>query len=129
MHKIFFYNKFIIRLYMFRALCAHHQEVKVILYSIWYHHNCRWPSRAQIERILFSQPMHRSVISPTIIIPNVSIIRECLPSNTKHKYFLLFLRFPVMTRSSTVSSASLALPCFLHASRKDRDIVLLVLLP
>jgi len=36
MHKIFFYNKFIIRLYMFRALCAHHQEVKIVLYSIWY---------------------------------------------------------------------------------------------
>jgi len=34
MHKIFFYNKFIIRLYMFRTLCAHHQEVKVVLYSI-----------------------------------------------------------------------------------------------
>ena len=30
MHKIFFYNKFIIRLYMFRALCAHHQEVKIV---------------------------------------------------------------------------------------------------
>jgi len=28
MNKILFYNKFIIRLYMFRALCAHHQEVK-----------------------------------------------------------------------------------------------------
>jgi len=28
MHKIFFYNKFITRLYMFRALCAHHQEVE-----------------------------------------------------------------------------------------------------
>jgi len=28
MHKILFYNKFIIFLYMFRAL----------LYSIWYHH-------------------------------------------------------------------------------------------
>jgi len=28
MHKILFYNKFIISLYMFRALCAHHQEVK-----------------------------------------------------------------------------------------------------
>jgi len=25
-------------LYMFRALCAHHQEVKIVLYSIWYHH-------------------------------------------------------------------------------------------
>jgi len=34
MHKILFYNKFIIRHYMFRALCAHHQEVKVVLYNI-----------------------------------------------------------------------------------------------
>jgi len=30
---------------MFRALCAHHQEVKIVLYSIWYH-TWRWPSRA-----------------------------------------------------------------------------------
>jgi len=22
---------------MFRALCAHHQEVKIVLYTIWYH--------------------------------------------------------------------------------------------
>jgi len=29
MHKILFYNKFIICLYMFRALCAHHQEGKL----------------------------------------------------------------------------------------------------
>ena len=48
MHKILFYNKFIICLYMFRALCAHHQ-VKIALYSIWYHHNCRWPSGVQVE--------------------------------------------------------------------------------
>jgi hypothetical protein len=41
MHKILFYNKFIIRLYMFRALCAHHQEVKIVLHSVWYHHTCR----------------------------------------------------------------------------------------
>jgi len=38
MHKILFYNKFIICLYMFRAQCAHHQKVKIVLYSIWYHH-------------------------------------------------------------------------------------------
>ena len=38
MHKTFFYNKFIIRLYMFWALRAHHQEVKIELHSIWYHH-------------------------------------------------------------------------------------------
>ena len=46
MHKIFFYNKFIIRLYMFRALRANLQEVKIVLYSIWYRHTCRWPSGA-----------------------------------------------------------------------------------
>ena len=40
-----FYNKFIICLYMFPALCDHHQEVKIVLYCIWYHYTCRWPSR------------------------------------------------------------------------------------
>jgi len=45
MHKILFYNKFIKCLYIFRALCAHHQEVKIVLYSIWYPQTCRWPSR------------------------------------------------------------------------------------
>jgi len=38
MHKFLIYTKFIICLYMFRALCAYHQEVKIVLYSIWYHH-------------------------------------------------------------------------------------------
>jgi len=51
MHKLFFYNKFIIRLYMFRAICDH-QEVKIVLCSIWYHHNCRWPSHAQVECVM-----------------------------------------------------------------------------
>ena len=45
-----FYGKFISCLYMFRAPCAHHQEVKIVLYSIWYHHTYRWPSGAQVER-------------------------------------------------------------------------------
>jgi len=26
---------------MFPALCAHHQEVKNVFYSIWYHHTHR----------------------------------------------------------------------------------------
>jgi len=34
MHKFLFYNKFIIFLYVFRAVCAHHHEVKPVLYSI-----------------------------------------------------------------------------------------------
>jgi len=45
-----FYNKLISCLYMFRARCAHRQEVKTILYSIWYHCTCRWSSGAQVER-------------------------------------------------------------------------------
>ena len=30
MHKFLFYNKFMKCLYMFRAICAHHQEVKIV---------------------------------------------------------------------------------------------------
>ena len=37
-----FYNKFISRLYMFRAPYAHRQEVKIVLYSLWYHHTYRY---------------------------------------------------------------------------------------
>ena len=51
MHKIFFYSKLIIFLYMFGALCAHHQEVKIVLYSVRYHHTCRWPSRALVAPV------------------------------------------------------------------------------
>jgi len=37
-----FYNKFISCLYMFRAPCALRQEVKIVLYSLWYHHTYRY---------------------------------------------------------------------------------------
>jgi len=29
------------------STCAHHREVKIVLYSLWCHHTYRWPSRAQ----------------------------------------------------------------------------------
>jgi len=63
MHKFLFYNKFFIRLYMFRALCAHHQGVKIVLYSISYHHNFRWPSGAQVKRGLLCQPVSLQIFS------------------------------------------------------------------
>jgi len=31
-----FYNRFFSCLYMFRAPCAHRQEVKILLYIFWY---------------------------------------------------------------------------------------------
>ena len=45
-----FFNKFISCLYMFRAPCANRQEVKTVLYRLWYHHTYRWPSRALVHR-------------------------------------------------------------------------------
>jgi len=30
------------------STCAHHQEVKIALHSLWYHHTYRWPSRAHL---------------------------------------------------------------------------------
>ena len=34
------------------STCAHHQKVKIVLYSLWYHHTYRWPS--------LSQPVHQT---------------------------------------------------------------------
>ena len=42
------------------STCAHHQEVKIALHSLWYHHTYRWPSRAQVERGVHSQPVHET---------------------------------------------------------------------
>jgi len=47
-----FYNTFIITLYMFRALYAHHQEVELYLCNIWYRPLSQWPSGAQVGREL-----------------------------------------------------------------------------
>jgi len=44
------------------STCAYHQEVKIALHSLWYHHTYRWPSGAQVERGLnvLSQPVHQT---------------------------------------------------------------------
>ena len=38
---------------MFRALCVHHQEVKIVLYSIWYHHTetSEWSKITKIYKV------------------------------------------------------------------------------
>jgi len=48
------------------STCAHHQEVKIALHSLWYHHTYRWPSRAQVERVL-SQPLHETAWDKLIV--------------------------------------------------------------
>jgi hypothetical protein len=54
MQKMLFYYKFIKYIYMFRALYSHRQEVKILLYSLWYHHTYRWPSGAQVDVLTMS---------------------------------------------------------------------------
>ena len=53
MQKIFFYYKFLSCLYMFRAPCAHRQEVKIVLYSLWYQHTetSEWSKIIKITKI------------------------------------------------------------------------------
>jgi len=41
------------------STCSHHQEIKIALHNLCYHHTYRWPSRAQVEPVL-SQPMHET---------------------------------------------------------------------
>ena len=51
------WHKFIIFLYMFRALCAHHQEVKIALHSLWYHHTetSEWSKIIKIQFYKYEQ--------------------------------------------------------------------------
>jgi len=59
MHKILFYNKFIKRLYMFRALCAHHQDVKFVYTASGI---ITLVGGRPVHRLreVFSQPVHRT---------------------------------------------------------------------
>jgi hypothetical protein len=45
-----FHSKFYFMLLHVSSTCAHHQEVKIALHNLWYHHTCRWPSHARVER-------------------------------------------------------------------------------
>jgi len=38
-----FHNKFYFMPPHVLSTCAHHQEVKIALHSLWYHHTYRWP--------------------------------------------------------------------------------------
>ena len=62
MHKILFYNKFIICLYMFQALCDHHLEVKLC-----YTASGIVPSGAQVERGLCTGRPPTGAMIPDVV--------------------------------------------------------------
>jgi len=43
-----FHNKFYFMPLHVSSICVHHQEVKIVLHSPWYHKTYRWPSRARV---------------------------------------------------------------------------------
>jgi len=49
------------------STCAYHQEVKIALHSLWYHHTYRWPSRAQVERGLWTRRPPIGVMIPEAV--------------------------------------------------------------
>jgi len=42
--KNLFHNKFYFMPLHVSSTCAHHQDVKIALHSLWYHHTYRWLS-------------------------------------------------------------------------------------
>ena len=88
MHKVLFYNKFIIYPYMFRALCAHHQEVKIVLYSILYHQTekSEW---SKITKIQFYKYEHIVVKFMCEFYYYVLIFIELYFSNLNHSLISL----------------------------------------
>ena len=51
---------------------SHRQEVKRVLYSLWYHHTYRWPSRAQVERgLLISRKTSLANFSYNLTTQNI----------------------------------------------------------
>ena len=117
MHKILFYNKFISCLYMFRAPCVHRQEVKIVLYSLWYHHTYRWPSGARDGTAMY--------VSPNIKLRScnhccngeaISVI------NSQSVLVALFIKHVKLMRLLILSPmACLALRYFSTLSHKRRD--------
>ena len=53
---------------MFRALCAHHQEVKIVLYSIWYRHTEKTERSKIVFELCFSN--FRTLVCFSVMIPD-----------------------------------------------------------
>ena len=93
-----FYNKFISCLYMFRAPCAHHQEVKIVLYSLWYHHTYRCDGN-NFDLLMMSTGCSKHVearnkhivkqkfCASSWLIPKINILR-CTVSKTSKYIFV-----------------------------------------
>ena len=68
-----------------------------MLYSIWYHHTCRWPSRAQVERVIKlvnSLTPNDNYIGRTAPLTSKRCILYICSTNTGTEYFKHGIYFP-----------------------------------
>ena len=60
--------------------CAHHEEVKIGLHSLWYHHTYRWPFRARDDTrecvMQFWPPDDRHICSKHVEAWNKFIVKQ-----------------------------------------------------
>jgi len=73
------------------STCAHRQEVKIVLYSLWYHHTYRWPSLAQVERGL---NIKINILRCTV--SKISKHGEFVPSHVMKAYGIVEVLAPVI---------------------------------
>jgi len=94
---------------MFRALCVRRQEVKIVLYSIWYRHTCRWPSGAQVEQSIYYSvsSLYMFRVSATPIIRSTQI---CNCSLRYWSYFLCSYLPPTWPSLATLEGGSCTEP-------------------
>jgi len=62
-----FHNKFYFMPLHVSSTCAHHQEVKIALHSLWYHHTYRWQSRARVERGLVLKRIVKQILCINLV--------------------------------------------------------------
>ena len=79
---------------------AHRQETKIVLYSLWYHHTYRWPSRAHVERgPVHGKAAYRCDASRDCIVQFWSPDDEHLSSKYVEAWNKLFIKFSASSRS------------------------------
>ena len=76
---------------MFRAPCAHHQEVRIALHSLWYHHieTSEWSKITKIQFYKYEQIVAKFCV-PRWLITEINMLR-CTVSKTSYKKILTCL--------------------------------------
>ena len=85
-----FHNKFYFMPLHVSNTCAHHQEVKIALHSLWYHHTYRWPSLNPCTR---RPPIVKLILCIKLVYTEINVevnYWNKLKVNSASRWFLLY---------------------------------------